>query len=302
LSKASIFDPVSPNYDPKAAMQARFDGLREVCAGFADFMRPERAAVTEGIKPKMDRLLFHPPTDISVCSVEGVATRTMETFFNRIREPGNEWSNKLKFFQNNFPSSVGDLRRAIVVRHPLERLVAAYRHNFEQVYNAGTGEYEGGEVTFPEFIDIVLNGFQEYADFLEENDITPGQSSVIDTGMIDGDGTSMAWDPIWRQCAVCNPDFMPHYILHLDHFKEDSAVLVELLEQPKNAGKFVGSGDAVAKSGLPEAEQHYWSQITKEDIRALYEKYKVDHDIFGFKPDYYIAFGKEDDSEEQQDD
>ncbi len=65
-----------------------------------------------------------------------------------------------------------------------------------------------------------------------------------------------------------------------------------MMGHPKNSGDFIGSG-VTPTSGLREVEEHYWSQVAKSDIRALHDKYKVDHELFGFEPDYYIALGKE---------
>ncbi len=58
-------------------------------------------------------------------------------------------------------------------------------------------------------------------------------------------------------------------------------------------------------SGKREVEQHYWSQISKEDIRRLHDKYRLDHEMFGFSPDYYVAMGRDGYEEEgagEQDD
>ena len=46
------------------------------------------------------------------------------------------------------------------------------------------------------------------------------------------------------------------------------------------------------KSRDPATLQLYYSQLTKAEIRKLYKKYKLDHDLFGFDPDYFIAMGK----------
>ncbi len=46
------------------------------------------------------------------------------------------------------------------------------RHNFEKSYNPMTGEEEGGDISFPEFIDLVLNGHIDFADFLEEHGLS----------------------------------------------------------------------------------------------------------------------------------
>ena len=46
------------------------------------------------------------------------------------------------------------------------------------------------------------------------------------------------------------------------------------------------------KSRDPATLEMYYSQLTKNDIRKIYEKYRLDHDLFGFTPDYVINFGK----------
>ena len=46
-------------------------------------------------------------------------------------------------------------------------------------------------------------------------------------------------------------------------------------------------------SSKPEALQHYYSQLTKSQIQALYEKYRPDHDLFGYTPEYFLALGKD---------
>ncbi len=75
-------------------------------------------------------------------------------------------------------------------------------------------------------------------------------------------------------------------------------VLVELMGNPRNSKEFVRVVTE-PKSGIREVEEHYFSQLTKSEIRELYEKYRMDHELFGFTPDYYIAMGVDDDEEEE---
>ena len=42
----------------------------------------------------------------------------------------------------------------------------------------------------------------------------------------------------------------------------------------------------------PNVLEMYYSQLTKKEIRMLYEKYRLDFDLFGFTPDYFIEFGR----------
>ena len=103
-------------------------------------------------------------------------------------------------------------------------IIATCRYHFERQFNAGTNQEEGGEVSFPDFVDVLLNGHVDYANFLEENHLD-GESVAVNTGMIDGEtGLSQSWNSYWRHCGLCNPDFSPQYILHLSHFKKDAQV------------------------------------------------------------------------------
>lgn len=125
-------------------------------------------------------------------------------------------------------------------------------------------------------------------------------SGAIDTGMIDGvSGISKKWNTYWRTCGVCHLHFKPEYILHMEHFKDDIKVVTDDLmdqknlseEQQKNIKSFLEM-DHDVESQDPATLELYYSQLTKSDIRKLYEKYRVDFDLFGFTPDYFIKFGK----------
>ena len=62
-------------------------------------------------------------------------------------------------------------------------------------------------------------------------------------------------------------------------------------EQQKNIKSFLEM-DHDVESQDPATLELYYSQLTKSEIRKLYEKYRIDFDLFGFTPDYFIKFGK----------
>ena len=79
---------------------------------------------------------------------------------------------------------------------------------------------------------------------------------------------------------------------------------MELLGNDPGALKWLAAVAAAAAepvSGRREVEEHYWSQLSKGEIRRLHDKYKVDHELFGFEPDYYIAMGQEEDTRDESD-
>lgn len=77
--------------------------------------------------------------------------------------------------------------------------------------------------TFPQFVDIVVDGYTQLAEFMDKNR-AQGQSLGLDTSLVDGKGTSKKWAPYWMLCSLCHPDFRPKYILNIDHFKDDIKV------------------------------------------------------------------------------
>ena len=62
-------------------------------------------------------------------------------------------------------------------------------------------------------------------------------------------------------------------------------------EQQENIKSFFEAEHEV-ESRDPATLELYYSQLPKSDIRKLYEKYRLDFELFGFTPDYFIKFGK----------
>ena len=80
------------------------------------------------------------------------------------------------------------------MRHPLERVLSAYR-----------SEYEGkrGELSWPQFVDkLISNGLGPEPGARDSRRLQPP-----------------AWyhtAPYWKHCGLCRPELRPKYILHMD--------------------------------------------------------------------------------------
>ena len=114
-------------YDAKAAMEERYAALRERCAVYGDFMRPERHLTTT-VTTKAEAVLYDPRNDLALCTLPGAARRALGALFGRLREASTGSDVKRSRFESLFPAMMGGVKRAIMVRHPLERLVSAYRN------------------------------------------------------------------------------------------------------------------------------------------------------------------------------
>jgi len=286
-SKESSHNP-SP-YDAKEAMQMRYEKLHDICNRYADVMRPE--SLMQTVIPKMEAFQWQPTHHIAMCTPSGMGQSAIKSLFDRMRTGDAAESMALQALKENYMGAQKSFKKAIMVRHPMERLLSVYRKNFAAYIDPSKGEVDEKSVSFSDFVHLVVQGPKELADFISENKVS-GESLGIDTGVVDGKGESAKWHSYWHQCGLCHPDFRPHYILDFAHQKEDEAVLVELLGNNENALKWLNvSRNSVVSS--EEVIKHFYSQLTKEEIRGIHEKYRVDFELFGYSPDYFLQFGQE---------
>jgi len=286
-TKESSFNPIP--YDAKVAMQMRYEKLHDICNRYADVMRPE--SLMASINPKMEAFQWQPTHNIAICTPSGMGQSAIKSLFERVRTADTFENMKLQALKENFMGAQKNFKKGIMVRHPMERLLSVYRKNFAAYTDPSKGEVDEKAVTFGDFINLVVQGPKELADFISENKIG-GESLGIDTGMVDAKGESAKWDSYWHLCGLCNHEFRPHYILDFAHQKEDEAVLVELFGNNENALKWLD----VKRTSMVSSEEvikHFYSQLTKEEIRGIHEKYRVDFELFGYSPDYFLQFGQE---------
>jgi len=278
------------SYDAKAAMQMRYEKLHDMCNRYSDVMRPE--SLMQTVLPKKEAFQWQPPKDIALCTPTGLGQKAMTALFERQRNPEIAENAAMQALKENYVGASKSYKKAIMVRHPMERLLSVYRKHFAAYLDPAQGEVDTKIVSFADFVHLVVAGPKELADFISENKLH-GESLGIDTGMVDSKGESAKWDSYWHQCGICHPDFRPHYILDFEHAKEDQAVLIELMGNHERALEWL----KVKRNSIVSQEEvlkHFYSQLTKGDIRGIYEKYRVDFELFGYTPDYFLQFGQED--------
>jgi len=190
------------------------------------------------------------------------------------------------------------------VRHPLERLVSTYRHLIkEQAWRIGEWKYLmkndsssmkhfllHNNISWTDFISkVVLNG--SLISMLSLEDLHSGQhlERPFETTLM------THWAPYWFILGACKKDIFPDYILKVETLEEDFNHLKKILDFPSDFKITKVQPHGLNKPDFTKtsllAKKHY-GELTKTQVRELYEMYKLDHEMFGYSPHKYIQFAK----------
>lgn len=199
----------------------------------------------------------------------------------------------------------------LIVRHPFERLLSAYRdklqyalpHTFHQKLGnmivrkfRKAVSYERSDnthhplmhnphsylqskskkvgtrwPTFPEFVEFLL--------------FEAGHDSDLD----------MHWTPITNFCTPCQVRF--DVILKFETLDEDQRYLIEkagLTGVIKAEHRNMGKG-----KNTQELLTSYYAQLTKSQVKGLYQIFKHDFEIFDYSPNEYFNAAREDEEDKK---
>ena len=116
------------NYDAENVMAKRRAHLDSMCQYYSDVMRP--SSMMRKHWPSKDNFHYYVTTNMAFCAVPGVASGHLKLISSRSKEATTNnaaYGAKLRGFHQNFNRTLFQAKKVILVRHPLERLVSAYR-------------------------------------------------------------------------------------------------------------------------------------------------------------------------------
>jgi hypothetical protein len=198
------------------------------------------------------------------------------------------------------------------VRHPLERLLSTWRYIFQskawrQILTAFP-EFNAGAIlrsdrrlldpSWPDFVTHIL------LDGANREGLTPGRLDA-EYGRL---WTRIAhhFAPYWLWCGTCQPGLRPDIILKMETLERDGAALMRMLNltavseagaQPPFERVHVVGPEEGADGGYGVHSKtkvaEYYGQLTRRQVMDLYEMYRLDHELFNYSPDKYLALAKE---------
>ena len=311
-----------------STFESRRSLLNDVCEKYKDPFRPENRALYH-THPPMNHFSFfrYKSQSNMMCSILKGGSNSWTIFMQRVdeemrknpvasSEKVNSKDEPEKVKESCWPECALASTKIVQVRHPLERLLSAYRYVFER-----TSTYEDqfvqvvslkqvlgdkfDKLTWPQFVEMVIrNKLASHQELVElgkasgkigmdgkvknVHEFIAEEASKQNHNINEPDiWVANHWAPYWFTCGLCLPELRPSYILHMDHLEKEVPNLLEELG--------MGQMNVTYPHALQGKEGHtrsknkeYYSRLTKAQVWQLYNLYRVDHELFGFSPREFL--------------
>ncbi|XP_071552697.1 carbohydrate sulfotransferase 11-like [Panulirus ornatus] len=181
--------------------------------------------------------------------------------------------------------------RVIIVRHPFTRILSAYRDKmvkehpmppkfgFKKLqrkiihrYRPHNSSESSPFPTFSEFVQYVIDFTSNFTEAAQ------WKTNV------------RCWTPFWVQCGVCFSDY--NIIMKLETMADDERFLITLadLKELKKSGS---EWRHLSNISSHQAAPQFYSQLTRRQMTDLYQRYKLDFDLFDYSIDDYLSIAKD---------
>ncbi|XP_071556798.1 carbohydrate sulfotransferase 11 [Temnothorax nylanderi] len=173
----------------------------------------------------------------------------------------------------------------LIVRHPFERLISAYRdkleHSLPHTFHSNLGAHIVWHYRAKDSKTNTRQGpryplFEEFVRWL----LCQRRA---------GNDLDMHWTPVVNFCTPCQVRF--DVIAKFETLHDDQDYLIKqahvghiIKPEWKNPTKGVQTKDVI---------KHYFTQLSKTQIDELYEMFRYDFVLFDYSPEEYLAFGRD---------
>ena len=168
--------------------------------------------------------------------------------------------------------------KIMVVRHPLERLVSAYRDKF-RTYNKWTKHFQ---LRYGRKIALLYRGNDVTVEALKRgHDVTFEEflTFIVDDVIPESERVNPHWDTYQHLCHPCHVKY--DHVIKFETLEEDNTAILKRYFSVSNATEFFPKRNM---KSVPSKDimMQYYSNISKALIYKVYNMFKVDLDMFGY--------------------
>jgi len=285
--------------DHRTTMYKRRSLLVRVCGQYGHIMRVQHNSLyrRQKLLNQCMGTYFHlHHKDYFICNVLKGGSTSWQVFFgeNNISRTVLETCKG----DGNCPSTTQ--LRLVQVRHPLERLLATYRHVFKNGgWKALDNNYQGNKTMEQEYNKFYSKDWPEFVEEVVLRDELHKSEEELEHLSSPGVWVKHHWAPYWYTCGLCAPHLLPDMIIKTETLQWDMPQVMELLQLPRDTAfpdiRVTGTDDNFSEGNKASEEfvEKYFSQLTKLQVMRLYQLYKLDHIMFNYSPKKYIDIATE---------
>lgn len=294
----------------RAVQQKRREQVVEVCQKYGlDRSNKEAARASRSLHLNPEEwnflkrvnwyyIYWSKPNSLIWCKVPKAGSSTWT--YNFLKLAGvNSKEHIHKLLRDHYPKQssnrvMQDTYRFMVVRHPFERILSAYRDKLEDLsrdmeardgyYYTVYGKHIVAEYREKRGNDTLKTREPTWREFV---------TYLLDTPVTKFDEH---WMPIWMLCSPCIVRY--DVIAKMETFSEDTQYTLtqagledQLIVEWMHRTGTGGSSDTIA---------HYFSQLTKAEVAALFKKYQLDFELYGYDPEPYLDIALEDGVQDEE--
>ncbi|XP_042219217.1 carbohydrate sulfotransferase 11-like [Homarus americanus] len=244
--------------------------------------------------------LFYVPTDDFVyCKVPKCGSSTW--VFNLLKlanAPQDQISSDIglhRLLRDYYPkSATSKMKQAfknsfkfLVVRHPFERIISAYRDKLED-YQRDLMFRDGYYYTM--YGKNIVRVYRDDSDRSLANKTEPTWREFV-RYLINSPSSKFDdhWRPIYALCSPCVMKF--NVIAKMETFSEDSQYIIKQLGLEDSLQ--VEWIHRTSNTKTSDIASTYFSQLTANQVDQLYQKYRLDFELFGYDYEDYRKMAAE---------
>ncbi|XP_059477563.1 carbohydrate sulfotransferase 11-like [Neocloeon triangulifer] len=192
------------------------------------------------------------------------------------------------YFQHSDASEVEDVLRKtvklLIVRHPFERLLSAYRDKLE---NSTAGPEHGSFFYYRHYGSKMVKLYRNNSSVRQ---VEPTFKEFI-SYLIHTRETRFEqhWAPFYSSCLPCAIDY--DIIAHAETLNRDQIYIIKKLHLESLISP-LWKRITYGQRSVGETAKKYFKELSKREVQLLYEKFKIDFDLFGYSPDAYFNYAK----------
>ncbi|XP_045616502.2 uncharacterized protein [Procambarus clarkii] len=296
-------------------MVARRSRVKEVCRkyGLGPNAVPGRPRLKHPPTPNHEVFYIDRPDRLAWCPIYKAASTSWLYNFLRLASLSESYVHNTKeqvshvarrvwpsLDYENAKQALKVCLKFMIVRHPFERLVSAYRDKLE---NVNIGKENGVDHFYQKYGKKIVAKYRpagqgpppnRYSQDMDDPNL-PAPSGIEPTFaefvkyIIDTDLIHYAddhWMPYYLYCTPCLIDY--DVIAKFETLNRDQNYIIEknhLEKKIKPSWKHLTKGKKTS-----ETVQKYFATITKTELTKLYEKYKPDFELFDYSVDEYLHY------------